>query len=384
MTATMCLYNLLLILGIARLTFFGSSVCNGQGASEDGSIKHGYAWQYGQLMDARHAADSTVGMYEYRNTSVNGINTIRHLSMLDSHVPVDTGGFVVIGLGLGNEGLHEATDKQAVYDQWKTNMMRIIRRAEERSKAVVVTNNYPRGDYNATDYRYVKAMNLEMHEWDVPTVNFLGALDNCAGNGQWASGYQNGDDIYHPSEAGHAELMHAIVPSLFDALAANKAKPTRQTGDGITLAENQCIIFAPEDEVHAFTLALRVKNIGALNLTMTLTSGVAPVMPTLPTDADWHTLVITHYYAAGRTYVYLDGELQRATDGRLLLSKVVLSGPCSVSDLHFWRSGMNDGEVAAFQAGKMLCSSLELYCPLNNGNTANLAQSTNTIRLIRQ
>ena len=53
-----------------------------------------------------------------------------------------------------------------------------------------------------------------------------------------------------------------------------------------------------------------------------------------------------------------------------------------MSDLHFWRSGMNADEVAAFEAGKMLCSSLELYCPLNNGDLTNHAQSMNTIQLI--
>ena len=66
----------------------------------------------------------------------------------------------------------------------------------------------------------------------------------------------------------------------------------------------------------------------------------------------------------------------------MLLSKVSLGGDCKVSDLHFWRAGMNADEVAAFEAGKMLCSSLELYCPLNNGAIDNLAQSTNTIRLV--
>ena len=28
-------------------------------------------------------------------------------------------------------------------------------------------------------------MNVEMNTWGVPVVNFLGALDNYAGNGQW-------------------------------------------------------------------------------------------------------------------------------------------------------------------------------------------------------
>lgn len=376
------LHTLLLILGLAHITFFGSSVCNGQGAEEVNHVKHGYAWLYAQLLDARHQADSAAGVYSYSNTSVNGINTIRHMEMLPTHLPADSG-YAVIGLGLGNEGLHGAANQQAVYDQWKTNMHTIIRTAQQTGKTVVVTNNYPRGDYNATDYGYVKQMNLEMHEWDVPTVNFLGALDNCAGNGQWASGYQNGDDIYHPGQAGYVEMMHAFVPSLFDALEANKAEPTRQIGDGVTLTSNQRIVFVPEDTVHAFTLAFRVKNSSALNLVLGLKSGTAPDMPTMPTDANWHTLVISHYYAAGKTYVYLDGELQgSATDGTMLLNQVTLSGVCSISDLHFWRSGMNTDEVAAFEAGKMLCSSLELYCPLNSGSTDNIAQSMNSIKII--
>jgi len=377
----MWLCTLLLAVGLSHITFFGSSVCNGQGAEEVEEVKHGYAWLYAQLLDERYQADTTVGQYTYSNTSVNGINTIRHMEMLPTHLPADSG-FAVIGLGLGNEGLHGAADQQAVYEQWKTNMLTIIRMAQATGKEVVVTNNYPRGDYNATDYSYVKAMNLEMHEWNVPTVNFLGALDNCAGNGQWASGYQNGEDIYHPGQAGYVEMMHAIVPSLFDALKAHKTKPTRQTGDGLALAEGQTITFAPEDEVHAFTLALRVKNISALNLSLTLTSGSAPALPTLPTDANWHTLVISHYYATGKTYVYLDGVQGSAVNGKLLLDSVAIGGLCSISDLHFWRSGMNADEVAAWQAGKMLCSSLEIYAPLNRGDLGNLAQSTNRIHLI--
>ena len=369
-----------------KITFFGSSVCNGQGASEDGNIKHGYAWQYGQLLSARHEADNTLPEYEYSNASINGNNTTNLLARYKGHMYGDCGQYVVIGLGLGNEGIHGAANPQAIYNQWKHNMDSLIGLGEEEGKVVVATNNYPRGDYNATDYGYVKAMNLEMHEWDVPTVNFLGALDNCAGNGQWADGYQNGDDIYHPNEAGHTEFMHAIVPSLFDALAAHKAKPTRQTGEGVTLAANQKIEFAPEDHVHSFTLAMRVKNIGALNLTLNVSEGSAPSLPAaMPTDADWHTLVISHYYAAGKTYIYLDGALQgSAVDGKMLLTDVMVKGICSISDLHFWRSGMNADEVAAWQGGKMLCSSLELYCPLNSGSTANLAQSTNTIQLVTQ
>ena len=214
-------------------------------------------------------------------------------------------------------------------------------------------------------------------------MNLLGALDNCAGNGQWADGFQNGDDIYHPNEAGHTEFMHTIVPSLFDALTYHKAKPTRQTGDGVTLTDKQKIEFTPEDHVHSFSLAFRVKNIGNLKLAATVTEGTVPTLPTLPTDDAWHTIFVTHYYAAGKTYLYFDGvSAGTPINGKLLLNKLTISGACTISDLHFWRAGMNADEVAAWHAGKMLCSSLELYCPLNEGKTDNIAQSTNTIQLI--
>lgn len=367
-----------------KITFFGSSVCNGQGASEDGNIKHGYAWQYGQLLSARHEADETLPEYEYSNASINGNNTTNLLARYIGHMYGDCGQYVVIGLGLGNEGIHGAANPQAIYNQWKTNMGKLIALGEEEDKIVIATNNYPRGDYNATDYAYVKQMNLEMHEWDIPTVNMLGALDNCKGDGQWADGYQNGTDIYHPNEAGHTEFMHAIVPSLFDALAADKPAPVRQTGEGLTLTANQKIVFTPEDEVHAFTVALRLKDQGALNLALTLSEGTVPQISAELEDAEWHTLVISHYYAAGKTFVYIDGEQESVTDGKMLLDLLTISGECVVSDLHFWRSALNADEVAAWHAGKMLRSSLELYCPLNDESTDNLAQSTNSIQLITE
>lgn len=366
-----------------KITFFGSSVCNGQGAEEVNNVKHGYAWQFGQLLAARHAADSNLPEYEYSNTSINGNNTVNLLARYKGHMYGDCGTYVAIGLGLGNEGIHGAANQQAIYDQWKTNMLRLVELGEDEGKVMIASNNYTRGDYTAADYTYVKKMNLEMHEWDIPTINLLGAVDNCKGDGQWADGYQNGDDIYHPNHTGHTEMMHTIVPSLFDALAAGKAKPARQTGEGVTLTDKQKITFTPEDEVHAFTLALRVKNISALNLALNVKEGTAPQVSSTIADANWHTVVVSHYYAAGKTYVYIDGVQQGdAQSGKIILNDVTVSGLCSVSDLHFWRSAMNADEVAAFEAGKMLCSSLELYCPLNNGAIDNLAQSTNFIRLV--
>ena len=50
-----------------------------------------------------------------------------------------------------------------------------------------------------------------------------------------------------------------------------------------------------------------------------------------------------------------------------------------VNDLMFYRSALNADEVEAIETGKLLRSSLEIYCPLNNDDLTNVAQSTNTI-----
>ncbi len=355
-----------------KITFFGSSVCNGQGASEVGNVKHGYAWQLGQLLAG----------YEYSNASINGNNTTNLLSRYKGHLLADCGRYVVIGLGLGNEGLHEAADKQTVYDQWKTNMQTLIDLFEAEGKYVIATNNYPRGDYNATDYAFVKKMNLEMHEWDIPTINFLGALDNCQGNGQWADGYQNGDDIYHPNETGHTEFMHAFVPSLFDALAAGKPMPVRQNGEGLHLTATETLGFSPEAAVGSYTLVVRVKTSAAGTFAKLRLNGTATsvALPAAATDGNWHTLVISHYQAAGQTYTYLDGKQMDKQEDSALLGEVVLGGiDMYINDLMFYRSALNADEVAALEEGKLLRSSLEIYCPLNNYDLTNAAQSSNTV-----
>ena len=361
-----------------KITFFGSSVCNGQGAES----MHGYAYQFSQLLAQRHAADSSLPEYEYSNTSINGNNTLNLLSRVQGHMYGDCGEYVVIGLGLGNEGIHGAANQQAIYDQWKKNMQTLISMAQDEGKKVVATNNYPRGDYNATDYGFVKRMNLEMHEWDIPTVNFLGALDNCEGNGQWAAGYQVDGDIYHPTTAGHTEFMYAIVPSLFDALEAGKPKPQRQTTEGLALSAKDKLMFVPEETVHSFTMAMRVKSSssGVAGVIKTEAGEMNIELPALIADSKWHTIVMSNYYAAGKTYLYVDGLNIGSSSEKMLIKAVEIGGTdMAVADLHFWRSALNADEVAALMAGKMLCSSLELYCPLSADNTDNLAQSTNKI-----
>jgi len=244
-------------------------------------------------------------------------------------------------------------------------------------------------------------------------VNLLGGVDD--GSGHWAPGYWT--DALHPNDRGHAELARTLVPSLFDALAAGKALPTRQASAGLTLVNTaatpaKTVRLVPEDFVHPFTTALRFRTAAAGQLLeLRDSAGVASgtlrvsaagvviyqsakgrtITGTVPVRNNrWHKLVLTHYYARGTTMLYVDSVREGIMAERLRLTRLDLGGAAAPGraqyrDWLFYRAGMNQGEVLALAADSLLKSSLEVYAPLDArrvvapDSLANLAQSTNTL-----
>src|SRR3546814_16977577 len=78
-------------------------------------------------------------------------------------------------------------------------------------------------------------MNLKIHQWNVPSINLLGAIDDLSGH--WMDGFWA--DGFHPNDAGHAEMAYTIVPSLFDALESGKPSPVKVEGSGIKLSKRK-------------------------------------------------------------------------------------------------------------------------------------------------
>ncbi|MBO4446719.1 MAG: SGNH/GDSL hydrolase family protein [Bacteroidales bacterium] len=351
--------------GSRRITVMGSSVPTGTGATDN----KGYMYLFG--------TNALTSGWTLSNRSVPGNNTVSLTERYDDLI-MDGGKYVVYALSLGNEGIHGAADQNAVYKQWKTNMQSLISRARNEGRKVVVTGNYGRGDFNASDYAKVKAINLEIHQWNVPSVNVLGAVDDEAGH--WPSGYQNGDDTYHPNDAGHAEMSYTIVPSVFDAMEAKKPMPVRNTSGLIDLNSGS-IGFTPEATVHPFTVAFYVKtaaggnilHIGGTGLDRNYSASELGV-----NDGNWHLVAVTHYYAKGITRVYVDGVENSSASERIVADSFSISG-ASFRELFFWRSAMNPDEMAALAGGALLNSSLEIYAPFIGGALTNLAISTNTI-----
>ena len=387
-----------------KIVFFGSSVPYGQGATN----KYGYPSRYGTLL-ARRAAAGQGAPWTTANISVGGNSTVQVLGRWDRDLVPQRARYVVYALALGNEGIH--TGGQPVFDQFKANMLKLIVMARAQGMVPVVTNTYTRNDYTPTDYAFIKQMNLLLHAWAVPTVNLLGAIDD--GHGRWAPGYW--DDALHPNDLGHAELAHAWVPSLFDALRAGKVVPKKQPTSYVTFGKSRrtpaaAIRFVPEALVHPFTQVisfraaapgqllalqdsttsgyLRIERHGGLTYASAKGGRLTSAKSVL--DNHWHHVVLTHYYARGETLLYLDSTLVGSLPEKLLAKHFTIGGARAPARVQlrnwlFYRAGMNPEEVQALAADSLLKSSLELYAPLDGrraaipDSLANLAQSTNTL-----
>lgn len=382
-------------------TVMGSSVPWGQGANP--RDKNGYAWLW-----MTHLSEQAENNWVCNNTSIGGNTTTDVLNRWDNDLLPSCSRYVYYGLSLGNEGIHERGE--AAFNSWRDNMLRLIERTENLGKTAIVGNNYPRADFNETDYAYLKELNLLIHEWNVASVNLLGAIDN--GAGQWASGYMA--DNAHPNTTGHAEMFYAIVPSLLDAMSAKKPQPIRDRDTYLSFDNGsslkKCVALTPEGTLHSFTFSFDFKtdNVGTLaslvdvsgdTVRLSLNSqgyleyGSYTSSAALNEDA-WHSISLSHYYAQGKTYLYIDGQAATdvsVADEKLTPVKFMLNdlkeAPQSASyrELFLFRAGMCEEEIAALHSGKMLKSSLEIYAPLDgvaetvSEALRNLAQSLNSL-----
>lgn len=382
-----------------KISFMGSSVCAGMGASGD----KGYAYLYTNLLKERY--EQGLGQnWTTSNISVPGNNTSDLLRRWENDLINQCSRYVIYGLSLGNEGIHERGEE--AFNSYRDGMLKAIEQARDSSIIPVMANNYTREDFNEQDYNYTKQMNLLIHEWDVPSINTLGAVDDGAGH--WATGYQN--DGAHPNTAGHEEFFYAMVPSLFDALDAGKPQPQIVNGTSYKLGSSVVsdqIEFIPENIVHPFTLSFEIKTTSAGTIAsfenetgtgLIKINSEGKVIYESPegnqisatlsvTDNEWKRITLTHYYARGVTMLYVNNERGGEISEKLVPKKFILSGENAPAEIYyrqlfFWRAGMNAEEISAVNAGRMLKSSLEIYAPLGGDEPlTNLAQSTNILSL---
>lgn len=319
-----------------RVCFFGSSVCRGVGADS----LNGYASQ---------VADALPIGWESVNISIDGNNTYDLFARFERDMTPVEAKYVVIGISLGNEGLHEKGARAVL--SYRENMPRLIRMLQEQGRTVIVTNNYPRVDFNEVDYEDLCAVNLEVQQWDIPTINVFGTIDD--GQGRWAEHMWNGTDIYHPNQRGHRAMASAFPPSMWEALQAGKPLPeyisTQGDENGVA-----CVSFVPEGHVQSYTLSY------------------------ISADTTY-----TEVYSAAqqKLWQYANGQLVATSEGiDKAVGTIIIEGS-NIHQVLFYRAAMTEREVRALARGKMLRSSLEIYCPLLGGETSNYAQTMNCVSI---
>src|SRR5579872_1502124 len=240
-----------------RIAVFGSSVAFGTG---DDLGKEGYTGRLRELLAPRG--------WEVLNQSRGGDNTktmaprfqpdgapdpkVRYLLTVNPN-------YVLLGLSLGNEGIQNgktAAEKNAIFAQFESGLRGFVDRSRLHHIVPIVTLCYTRNDFTSVEYAYTRRMNRVINSWDVPSVNFLGAVDD--GTGKWAKGFWH--DALHPNAAGHSEMVRTFVPTLFEAIEKGKPTPKLSESMGSThLAADSLVAFAPDDSMHPFALVFAVR-----------------------------------------------------------------------------------------------------------------------------
>ena len=399
-----------------RIAVFGSSVANGTG---DDLGKEGYTGRLREMLAPRG--------WDVLNQSRGGDNTKTMAPRFAPEGPPDpkvryllpvAPNYVLLGLSLGNEGIQNGTtkaDKDAIYAQFEAGMRGFVDKSRQHHIYPIVTLCYTRNDFTAVEYAYTRRMNLEINSWDVPSVNFLGAVDD--GAGKWAKGFWH--DALHPNAAGHLEMTRTFVPTLFDAIDQGKPipKPSSAAAFARVGGGDAPITFTPDDPMHPFAFGVTVRaqadgtlasiagsmltiasemkreeragGRGAIEFEASTLAAGAPFTETIAirhgvwtlkastgtlvsagvkADTQWHHLIVSHYTARGETLFYVDGTLAGKVAERLEPKRFALGGTASADfkNLLIYRSALNADEVSALEHGTLLQASLEVYSPIDD------------------
>lgn len=270
----------------------------------------------------------------------NGGGTFERIAKLDSLLKtaeMKEARYVVLGVGLGEEGLHEKGERALL--SYRENMPRIIERLQEAGKTVVVANSYPSENFNEVDLADLRDINLEVQQWPMPTIN-------------WAEG----------------ATQAAIPPSLFEALEKGKGVPEYLSTEGDSNGVN-AVEWVAEKGLESYTLSFESQDT-VYTVVYRNDGGGA-----------------RYRNGEGRTR-YRNGVAENVNSASDVWAAIEQAGDTfrvrgeNLHQIRFYRAAMTEQEVRAIAKGKMLRSSLELYCPLRAGDVTNIAQTLNKISIV--
>lgn len=403
-----------------KISVFGSSIANGKGSDS----YCGYASLYGKLLAARHEKGMSDNAFFMSSVSVDAGAISYHSGRYDD-LYRNFGRYAIMGFSTGEERVQGGAVPTDIVSKYHSSLLRLIDQARADGIVPVVINMTPHSKFIPTEYNAVLSENLALHEIDCPTVNAMGAVND--GTGKFVEGYSSSASV--PNAEGHNEIMRAIVPSLFDALAAGKPQPVRNLANKIELAGNAVLAFEPEEGLHSFTIAVRY-NTKTPGTMLSFTEATAPTAGIVafeedgtvvytspngtkvsnkpsnnPINGSDRILFLYHNYAAGKTTIYLDNKAIGTADEKIEVKSFTIgdadseeSSMRNISEVAMWRAAFVDKErvMHVGYKNRLLKSSLEIYTAPNaheaettivEGATSaailpNMAQSMNQVMYI--
>lgn len=359
-----------------KIVILGSSVAAGWVTSyqEKYDMQNGYAYRLARYLEP--------GGWEVLNISIPGFDTKSTIERFEGDVLPLNPDYVIIGLSMSNEGL-ETLNPDTVFKSYREGIKKLIQLCQTNSIQPVVGLCYSNDNYTEEQYEYLKRMNRLISTWDVPSVNFLGVLDD--GHGHFPEGYTF--DPNHPDDRGHEELFYAFVPDMFDALEAGKDLPQSDILNQRMIALNTVsssgdISYIPSDVMHSFTVSFyfksnhtaRLLSIQKSEMANTLSIGEDGTLhyignqdeiasETKINTKEAHLLTFTHQYLTNDTRIYIDSEMIFRLEEQLEPVMFTIGEKDNKTDfgqLLIYRAALNQGEINMLIDGELYGSGLEV------------------------
>ena len=399
-----------------KVLFIGSSTTEGNGPSVIDN-----AWF--KIIE-RRLGDK----YKCYFRGIGGDNTVDVINRFYNDVAPVQPDFVVIQLTIGNEGIYSSTDKVAIYQQFKDNMLQIINMVKQIGATPIVIGQAPTKNYNDLYYRFGVKVTEEIASMGVHTIDVMGNLAKEDGT----PFEQVMKDTLHYNDLGQEYIANAIPITLFDKARVQaggyfKEQENSYIHLGQDLYTDLPIYFEPDEPIKNFTFFCWVRyaqpnhgvvpsnasGVVSFNNSDRLyvvsgnenewiitnnsdSSGGGRFTSTEIQWNKWISLAISYHAEENQYIVYCNGiEIGRHTADVGVLTRLTLAGRegaegltlrnADFKNVLLYRTRLNAQQIKRLHEGQYLQMSLELFAPMNDkaivpgASLNNLAATTSTL-----
>jgi lysophospholipase L1-like esterase len=372
------------------VVFTGSSSTEGTGTT-DSKTK-----SYAQLFAAKLGTTK----YNFYNRGVGGDNTSGQINRFYKDIAPLNPDFVFLAFTLGNEGYSSATDKRALVNQFKNNILRLCHMVKQLGAVPIVMTQAPTRNYDALFYDYSQKLTEELESAGINMCDWGGVVDAMDGTYKPIDSIM-WDDV-HYKDAAHVEICNAIPPTLLDEAAFKQggyiASPKGYIATN-TLTSETPISYAPTD-LTTYTVAVRV-NLSALVSTSIMSFGAQDkvnvtttgllalntfatgtlvqdvVLPDGGIVANrWYHIAVSYNPILKEIRVYVDGVLKLTkTNTAMPITLLTIGGRAGtqqnlknsfLKDVVVYRTRLTDRKILALFEGTVPTTSLEIFSPLHD------------------